>query len=162
MGTTKEIWYSGVAVQQREALPNSAVLSSSTERTQGLGHLLAKRNEQPFVLSRTQCLLAALCLSFLQLKRFFLFLPIDREMAARHSCRSRSIQVIRTDVVPANKTLRKHVQQFHVRCSQQAKRSRGMEEGTVRVVLKCHDDCVLLTSGGEADCRMYPRTVAAH
>lgn len=38
----------------------------------------------------------------------------DREMASRHRCRPRSIQVIRTDVVPAKDTLRKHVQQFHV------------------------------------------------
>ena len=38
-----------------------------------------------------------------------------REMAARHRCRPRSIQVIRTDVVPAKDTLRKHVQQFHNR-----------------------------------------------
>ena len=44
-------------------------------------------------------------------------LDTDREMAARHRCRPRSIQVIRTDVVPAKDTLRKHVQQFHVRCS---------------------------------------------
>lgn len=39
---------------------------------------------------------------------------LDRDMAARHSVRARSIQIIRTDVVPSEKTLRKHVQQFHV------------------------------------------------
>lgn len=60
-------------------------------------------------------LFVSLCLGYVSWG-LDLTLPVlvDREMAARHRCRSRSIQVIRTDVVPASKTLRAHVQQFHV------------------------------------------------
>ena len=39
---------------------------------------------------------------------------LDREMAGRHRCRPRSIQVIRTDVVPDAKVQRPHVLQFMV------------------------------------------------
>ncbi|EGD77161.1 ribosomal protein L18a [Salpingoeca rosetta] len=35
-----------------------------------------------------------------------------REMAARHRCRGRSIQIIRTDVIPASKCIRPHTKQF--------------------------------------------------
>lgn len=39
---------------------------------------------------------------------------IDSEMAGRHRCRPRSIQIIRTGIVKAADTKRPDVQQFHV------------------------------------------------
>lgn len=39
---------------------------------------------------------------------------LDREMAARHRCRGRSIQIIRTDVLPVNKCIRPQTKQFLV------------------------------------------------
>lgn len=42
----------------------------------------------------------------------------DSEMAGRHRCRPRSIQIIRTGIVAAKDTKRPDIQQFHVsRCS---------------------------------------------
>lgn len=43
-------------------------------------------------------------------------LKTDSEMAGRHRCRPRSIQIIRTGIVAAKDTKRPDVQQFHVSC----------------------------------------------
>ena len=38
----------------------------------------------------------------------------DRDMAARHRARGSSIQIMKVDVIPANKCRRPHVKQMHV------------------------------------------------
>ena len=44
----------------------------------------------------------------------WLILFADRDMAARHRARGSSIQIMKVDVIPANKCRRPHVKQLHV------------------------------------------------
>ena len=46
-----------------------------------------------------------------------MFIPLslsDRDMGARHRARPGSIQIMKVEVIPANKCRRPHVMQFHV------------------------------------------------
>ena len=42
------------------------------------------------------------------------FLIVDRDMGARHRARAHSIQIMRIEVIPNEKTRRANIKQFHV------------------------------------------------